>query len=193
MKIKKLFSLIERASNKLPRRRKPIWFVIRVLVGIPQLYGMLGPQGVYAPAALNVPLPQPTVNGYQWDDNACSVKAEVRSKAYVREQLWVACKTINQVWERYGAEAMVTGMAHRDIHRHDTYHVEGWAWDFRIWNIRTELRIQAFTEACEKLRELDDLFRVVLFDTGNRDSRPLHMHVEFRHDYNYDKPGCDVN
>lgn len=140
---------------------------------------------VEAPAAPPPSWPEPQQVApapHRWSERFCAVKVGVRG-AYLREQTYVACTVVDAVWRELTngrSGAMITGMAHERIYAHEDYHREGWAADFRTWNVPAQLRERAHREACRRLRAVDPRFRLVLFVgvPGHDD----HMHSEFRHD-----------
>lgn len=186
------------SENGIQHRRRQIRRItaICITMQLPMLAN--GPPSAEAPSSPPVVWPTPEVSTdepeHRWSPAACAVKVGVRG-AYIREQAFVACHVIDSGWRFASsgrARGVITGMNHPRLHTLESYHRDGYAWDFRVHNLtRPELSV-AFDTVCRWLRDIDPRYRLVLFvgESGFAD----HLHVEFRHDQDQrlDEGACRV-
>ena len=111
----------------------------------------------------------------------CGAIASVRVD-YYRPQMMAACQAVDEVWQEYGARAIVTGHGREQAYEYERLHRIGLAADFRIYNLRNGQYQPVAREAarfvCVQLRETDPRFRLVLF--LGKPGKGDHIHVEWR-------------
>lgn len=111
----------------------------------------------------------------------CGAKASVRVD-YYRPQMMRLCQIVDEVWQEYGARAIVTGHGREQTYEYERLHRIGLAADFRIFNLNNGdyhgVADVAAREVCHRARAEDPRYRVVLFldDPDHGD----HIHGEWR-------------